>query len=97
MTDKGIRYECAFRNDLRLRRGVVWAERFAASHGPFDVVAQWNHTPGGWIEVYQCKASRMTCRAATKLLTSVWNLLGMPSNFGTTVIHRTKEKEFCEH
>ena len=96
MTGKGIRYEWAFRNELRMRPNVVWAERFAASHGPFDVCAQLNDIPGGWIDMYQCKW-KMTCKAAHALVLATWNVLGMPSSYGVNVVHRTTAKEFCEH
>ena len=97
MTGKGIRYEWAFRNELRMRPNVVWAERFAASHGPFDVCAQLNDVGGAWIEMWQCKAGPMTCAAAQHVLRLTQDVLGMPSSYGVNVVHRTKAKEFCEH
>ena len=97
MTNKGILYERAWRNELRTRTGVVWAERFAASHGPFDVACQTNEIVGGWMELWQCKKEKMTCWVANNLMLATWDRLGMPTTFSMYVVHRTKDKEFCEH
>lgn len=94
---KGIDYEWRFRRELLTRSGVKAVLRSSASHGFADLTAITNAVPGGWVDFYECKNTKITCRAASKLTLSLWNRLGMPMNYSISVVHRTKEQEFCEH
>jgi hypothetical protein len=70
--------------------------RSAASKGPFDVVSVDNDV---WepVAFYQLTRRTLSCKAASKLMLNLWNRLGMPSAYGIFVVHRTKDREFCEH
>lgn len=85
---KGAAYERAFKK-LLLERGAVFVVRAAASKGPFDLVAVYPDL----VLAYQMKAGRMSCdaaRRALKKLPTAWNWMAC-------FVHRTKEREFCEH
>jgi hypothetical protein len=75
------------------------AGRFAASKmkkGEFDVVIVDNDMACP-VVFWQGKSGYMSCAKAVEWLKSAWMRLGMPYNYAVGVVHRTKEKEFCEH
>jgi len=85
---KGAAYERAFKKHC-YARGASWVMRAAASKGPFDLLAVYPDAVIG----YQLKSGRMSCTAALKAL------LALPHawNCWACVVHKTKEREFCEH
>jgi len=90
---KGAAYENAFKAEL-YRRGAMLVVRAAASKGPFDLLSVDAITTSG----YQMK-TKTTCWEAERLTlrlleeTQTWE----DGKFMPYVVHRTKEKEFCEH
>lgn len=88
-SEKGRRYEWAFREEL-YRRGAQWVMRAAASRGPFDLLAVFPDAICG----YQLKNSgQFRCKTAERLkeMMPVWpNCIGY-------VVHRMPGREFCEH
>jgi hypothetical protein len=93
-SEKGRRYEWAYKRELISANKANLVVRAAASHGPFDLIAIDDYGAVG----VQLKAGKISCRAAEKLATSLWmGPVKMSAWFGVRVVHRTKEKEFCEH
>ena len=90
---KGSAYENAYKHVLLRKDGVKYVIRAAGSHGLFDLIALDDFGAEG----YQLKAGRLSCRAAKQMAVDLWMRVGMPQWFGVTTVHRTKEKEFCEH
>ena len=90
---KGSAYENAFKHRLEQNPDVKLVMRAAASKGMFDLIAVDQFGAEG----YQLKSGRLSCRKAKQLTIDNWMRLGMPQWFGVTTVHKTKEKEFCEH
>ena len=85
---KGRAYEWAYRDEL-YRRGAQVVVRAAASKGEFDLLAVFPDAVLG----IQLKAGMMSCAAAQRefsKLPNAWNCL-------PRFVHKTKEREFCEH
>jgi hypothetical protein len=90
---KGSAYENAYKRYLVAERGFRFVLRAAASKGPYDLVG----FDGGIPCCFQLKSGPMSCRKAEELMVKLWYDGGMPSLWAPYVVHRTKEKEFCEH
>jgi len=85
---KGAAYENAFKRHCYMQK-ALFVVRAAASKGPFDLIAVYPDTVIG----YQLKSGRMSCTAARKAvlkLPHAWNCWA-------SIVHKTKEREFCEH
>jgi hypothetical protein len=90
---KGSAYENAYKRSLAGRTWFVL--RAAASKGPFDLVAAMKDELG--LRMIQCKGGQFSCSKAEGLVKHLWMTYGMPQLWFPYVVHRTKEKEFCEH
>lgn len=88
---KGAAYENAFKHHLLESRRAYEVTRAAGSHGTYDLLAIEADAVCG----YQLKSGRMSCRMAVALSQSL-NAKAWP-NFMGYVVHKTKEREFCEH
>ena len=87
----GAQYELAYKDWLELM-GMHVSARQAGSKGDFDLVA-WGQ--GCWH--VQLKAGRLSCARAGRLRDSLRRETVLPERCGCLVVHRTKEREFCEH
>ena len=88
---KGIGFENDWVSEL-VQRGYVWVQRSAASHSPFDVHGI---RPDGRCDHWACRnAKRFGCKAAEHYAMTLESLAW---TCHTGVVHRTKEREFCEH
>jgi len=88
---KGAAYENRFKRHLLDTRRAYEVTRAAGSHGTYDLISVEADAVCG----YQLKSGRMSCRMANALSQAL-NAQHWP-NFLGYVVHRTKEKEFCEH
>lgn len=88
---KGAAYEAAFR--AQYPPDVLWQPPKPRAHSTgFDAMS-WR--PGGWAILWEFKSGRMSCAKAEALSNALWER--RPVGVGTRVIHRTREREFCEH
>ena len=85
---KGAAYENAFKRHCYMQK-ALFVVRSAASKGPFDLIAVYADTVNG----YQLKSGNVSCNAARKAVLK----LPHASTCWASVIHKTKDKEFCEH
>jgi len=97
---KGAAYENAYKRRLLNRKGMIFVARAAASKGRFDLISL-DADQGEWtFGLWQLKSGRLSCHAAHGLMMQLWSDLGMPPSwvpFSVNVVHRTKDREFCEH
>ena len=88
---RGNPYENAYCAYLVAELGYLWAVPTRQSRGLFDVHA---YSAYGFCMHAQCKAGKLSCRAAFALSQKLEREAWVCS---VRVVHRTKEKEFCEH
>ena len=79
----GAAYENAFKQEL-LRRGSPVVVSAAGSKGPYNLVLP--------AVGYQLKTGRFSCAAADRMVEAALDDCRL-----LRVVHRTKDREFCEH
>jgi len=92
-SEKGSKYENAFKRHLLDTRRAYEVMRAAASKGRWDLIA----IESDAVCAYQMKAGRMSCKAAKALAATLMAQTGTWPSFLAYVVHKTKEREFCEH